>query len=630
MEIILQFFLLQNMKRWLSFAINWLTVLVLPFILEKGIFLLYFFHKTLQLSGGDIVGVFTHGLWLDVSLTSYLITLPLVFFLIQLLIEKRMMNMFFKIYLPVIFFIIGLLFVGDLGIYENWSTKLNVRAIQNIFHPSEMIASAGASPVWLYILIIVAHVIYGWYAAKYLSKKKFASAIGGIRWLNIPYFILMSGFTFLGIRGGWQVAPMNQSSAYFSQNAFANHAAINTTWYAIQSIINIKKYDEHNPYKFMIDEKAKDLVADLYQTKNDSSLKIFKTEKPNIVFIQIESYGADVVKELGGMEGLTPNLSKIIKEGMLFENIYASGFRTDQGLVSMLSGFPAQPNVSIIWNTEKQEKLPTITQKIKQNGYNTQLIYAGDILFSNMKAFVVHNGFEKVITENDFAISDRTSKWGVYDGVMFQRAIKEINEIKQPFFTYLITLTSHEPYDIPTQPKFPGDDAKEKFMSACYYTDQTLGEFFNEAKQQSWYANTVFVLCADHGHRFPFNREAYMPAVHHIPLIVVGGVLNDSLVGKRISAIGSQTDIASTLLHQLGINADDFIWSTDLLNQSRENFAYYSFDDGFGWVSRKDTIAYSNTFKNLSWPYNSTDSLHSSIDTARAYLQTLFNAYLKY
>lgn len=618
------------MKRWLSLAINWAAIFILLFILEKGIFLLYFFHKTSQLSFSDVIGVFTHGLWLDISLTSYLITLPLIFFLIQLLFERKMMNLFFKIYLPLIFFNIGLLFVGDLGIYENWSTKLNVRAIQNIFHPSEMFASAGASPVWLYILIIIAHVFFGCYAAKYLSKINFATAIGGNRWLNIAYFILMSGFAFLGIRGGWQVAPMNESSAYFSQNAFANHAAINTTWYAIQSIINIKKYDEHNPYKFMNDKKAKSLVADLYQSKKNSSLKIFKSEKPSIVFIQIESYGADVVKELGGMEGLTPNFSKIISEGLLFENIYASGFRTDQGLVSMLSGFPAQPNVSIIWNTEKQEKLPTITQKIKQAGYNTQLIYAGDILFSNMKAFVVHNGFEKIITENDFAISDRTSKWGVYDGVMFRRAIKEINQIKQPFFSYLITLTSHEPYDIPTEPKFPGDDAAEKFKSACYYTDETLGEFFNEAKKQSWYSNTIFVLCADHGHRYPYNREAYMPAVHHIPLLIVGGALNDSLVGKRISSYGSQTDIASTLLDQLAINSEDFIWSNDLLNPFRKNFAYYSFDDGFGWVSRNDTIAYSNTFKSISWPYNSTESLHASVDTAKAYLQSLFDAYLKY
>ncbi len=618
------------MKRWFSLTIYWFAVFILFFLLEKGIFLLYFFHKTLQLSFSDFIGVFIHGLWLDISLASYLITLPLLIFLIQLLAEKKMIPVFFKFYLPIVFFIMGLLFVGDLGIYENWNTKLNMRAIQNILNPKEMFASAGSSPLWLYILLIIAHVFYGWYAAQFLGRRKFAIAIGGIRWLNIPYFLLMSGLSFLGIRGAIGVTPINESSAYFSQNRFANHAAINTTWYAMQSMINIKLYVSANPYNFMKEEQAIRLVADLYKSKNDSLINVFNTEKPNIVFIQIESYGADVIKELGGLEGLTPNLSKIIGEGLLFENIYASGFRTDQGLVSILSGFPAQPNVSIIWNTEKHEKLPSITQKIKQAGYNTQLIYAGDILFSNMKAYAIHNGFEKIITENDFAISDRASKWGVYDGVMFQRAIKEINEIPLPFFTYLITLTSHEPYEIPTQPKFPGQDVNEQFKSACYYTDKTLGDFFNEAKKQSWYANTVFILCADHGHRFPYNRETYMPAVHHIPLIITGGALNDKLRGKRISSIGSQTDIASTLLHQLKINANDFIWSNDLLNPSRKNFAYYSFDDGFGWVSKNDTIAYSNTFRCLSWPYYSNDSLHSSLDTARAYLQSLYNAYLKY
>ena len=137
-------------------------------------------------------------------------------------------------------------------------------------------------------------------------------------------------------------------------------------------------------------------------------------------------------------------------------------------------------------------------------------------------------------------------------------------------------------------------------------------------------------LCADHGHFYPFHRDIYFPAAHHVPLIIFGGALNDNFIGKRISATGSQTDIAVTLLHQLGIQSTDFAWSNDLLNRKRKNFAYYSFDDGFGWVSPTDTLAYSNTFKSLSLPANSNDSVHKSIDTAKAYLQKMFDAYLKY
>ncbi len=618
------------MKRWLVLAINWLAVLLPLFIMQKGIFLLYFFHKSSQLSAREIFGVFIYGLWLDVSLSSYLITLPLIFYLIQLTIEKRILPLFLKFYVPTLFFIIGLLFVGDLGIYENWSTKLNVRAIQNILNPKEMMASSGASPVWLYLLLLFAHVVYGWCGARYLCNRKFASAFGGIRWLNIPYFILMSGFTLLGIRGNIGVAPINESSAYFSKNMFANHSAINSSWYAIQSIINSKKYTKQNPYECMTEKNAVALTHKLFLSKEKTTLQLFKTEQPNIIFIQLEGFGADVVEELGGKNGLTPQLAQLIKNGLLFENIYASGFRTDQGLVAILSGFPAQPNVSIIWNVEKQEKLPTITQKLNAAGYHSMIMYGGDLKFSNFKAYAFTNNFQRIFSQSDFPVLSRTTKWGVDDGNMFEKAIDEINKLPSPFFSYLITLTSHEPYDIPDEPHFKEEGVAAKFMSSIYYVDEQVGKFIAQAKKEPWFKNTIIIFCADHGHRYPYNREILMPAVHHIPLFFYGDALNDSLIGQRIKSFGSQTDISSTLLNQLNINADDFKWSNDLLNPERINFAYYSFDDGFGWVSPADTIAFNNHPPQLIFQSDAARSSHPCIDTAKAYLQLLYNAYLEY
>ena len=148
------------MFKWLAFAFNFLLAFILLFVLEKGIFLLYFLHKTAILPFADITGIFIHGLWLDISLSCYLLACPLLVFMLQQISGKRIMSVFLKIYFFIIFFIIGLLFVGDLGIYANWASKLNVRAIQNILHPTEMMASAGNSPVWLYVLLIIAHVLF--------------------------------------------------------------------------------------------------------------------------------------------------------------------------------------------------------------------------------------------------------------------------------------------------------------------------------------------------------------------------------------------------------------------------------------------------------------------------------------
>ncbi len=618
------------MFKWLAFAFNFIIVFFILFWIERSIFLLYFFHKSSMLPVSDIIGVLIHGFSLDLSLSCYLLILPLLVFLLQQLSGIRMMNLFLKIYFVIIFFIVGLLFVGDLGIYENWSSKLNVRAIQNILHPAEMLASSEASPVWLYVLLIIAHVIYGWFAAKYLSRRKSVTVVEGKKWLNLPIFLLIGGFAFLGIRGGWRVAPVNESSAYFSQNIFANHAAINTTWYAIQSVINSKKYSQNNPFHRMTEQRAEDLVKSLTVQQKDSAVSLFKIKHPNIVFIQLEGFGADVVEGIGGRAGLTPQLAKLINGGLLFENIYASGFRTDQGLVAILSAFPAQPNVSIIWNVEKQEKLPTVTQHLNSTGYHSMIIYGGDISYSNFKAYAYTNKFQKIISQDDFPILSKTTKWGVDDGKMLEKAVGEIGKLPTPFFSYLITLTSHEPYDIPEAQHFTGEGDASKFMSSIFYVDEQIGKFIRAAEKQPWYDNTVFVFCADHGHRYPYNREILMPRVHHIPFIIYGKALKEEFKGMRLKPYGSQTDIASTLLHQLGISSDDFKWSNDLLNPNRRNFAYYSFDDGFGWVSSDDTISANNNPVQIIFPDNSTPKEHQCIDTAEAYLQLLYDAYLKY
>ncbi len=619
------------MKNWLKFSLLWLTVFILLFLIEKGIFLVYFFNKTKELSAPDISGVFIYGLRLDLSLSCYLLSLPLIVLLMQQFTQRKILKWFLKIYIPIILLAVGSLLVADLGIYENWGSKLNVRALENIFHPAEMIASSESSPVWLYALIVLIHVIYGWLAARFILRFNFISERNENKWKHIPIFILFCGFTFLGIRGGWRVAPLNEGTCYFSEKPFANHAAINSTWYAIQSVINKSKYERINPFVFMPEEKAKGIVRKLYEENRDTGIYIFKTPKPNIVFIQLESFGADIVKELGGVPDASPQLSKLIQEGLLFENIYASGFRTDQGLVAILSAFPAQPGVSVIWNSEKQEKLPVLTEKIKSLGYSSELIYAGDINFSNMNAYVVHNDFEKVITENDFPVSERTSKWGVFDHVMLKRAISEINQQRAPFFTYIITLSSHEPYEIPGEAKFTGNDAKEKYLSSVYYTDESLGNFFDEAKKQPWYSNTIFILCADHGHSQPFNRNAFQTPQHRIPLLIAGGALNDSFVGKRISSIGNQTDIASTLLYQLGISSSDFLWSKNLLNKNTRGFSYFSFDNGFGWVSGADTFSFDTDGRRINYsPARKNINDHPALDTAKAYLQIMFEKYLEY
>ena len=142
----------------------------------------------------------------------------------------------------------------------------------------------------------------------------------------------------------------------------------------------------------------------------------------------------------------------------------------------------------------------------------------------------------------------------------------------------------------------------------------------------------MFVLAADHGHHLPRDRRFNEPGRYHIPLLFFGEVIKEVYRGKKIGGIGSQTDIAPTLLKQLQIKDTAFKWGNDLFNLRRKAFAFYTFDEGFAWLSAKDTLIFDNRAKRLMYPSEEITSFHSDslLTTGKAYMQVLYDAFLKY
>jgi len=157
------------------------------------------------------------------------------------------------------------------------------------------------------------------------------------------------------------------------------------------------------------------------------------------------------------------------------------------------------------------------------------------------------------------------------------------------------TLTSHEPFEIPAMPRFKGADEQSKFLSSVSYTDSCIGAFFNEAKGRDWYKNTLFILIADHGHRLPGNDPNYVVSKFKIPMLWLGGALSvDSL---NVKTAGSQVDLAATLLQQLDFSTQQFEFSKNLLSNGCKPFAYYVFNDGFGFVTDSSSVIFDHTSK---------------------------------
>lgn len=560
----------------------WLIV----FWLQRLSFI-YFFREAFKgLTAIELASTFVHGFLLDLSAVCYLAVLPLFALAVQQLVRFSFFRTFLFIYTILLLPVIGFISVFDMGIYHDWRIHLNYRAISYLRFVNEaaafsdskvnlvltviMIIQLIAAIVLLFVFFRRASFRYPW-----SRKSKIPGAV-----LHLVAFPLL----FVGIRGGLQLIPINESSAYFSTSKILNDAAVNVTWNAVKKFTDNRETLHRNPYQFLSDSDAHTILHQCYEMKGDSVISVLSTNRPNIVLFVMESYTADLFESLGGDTGITDNLDTLIHNGILFTRIYAQGHRTDQGLACIFSGWPATPDFSIIMQPEKYHGLKFLPAALNQAGYHCSFYYGGELEFANMKAFLLNSGISDLHDKSEFAVDQMSAKWGAHDEFVLDKQCNTVGFSSHPFFSVILTLSSHEPFEVPGKPEFPGDDVPSKFRNSCYYTDRCIGDYMREARKQAWYHNTLFIFVADHAHVYPRLRKTEEPARFHIPLIFYGDVIRPEFRGKRFDQVGMQVDLPATLLSQLGLPHAQFEWSNDLLHAGRHDFSYYTFDSGLGWV----------------------------------------------
>jgi phosphoglycerol transferase MdoB-like AlkP superfamily enzyme len=570
---------------------------------------------------------------MDASMAAYICVIPLLFYIARWFIpEVKIPVLVLKVYSLLILSISALIMAVNLNIYQEWGTKLPYKAISTLVdYPYEAYISASSSPLLIPFSLFIIVIGIGLFL---LNKTLLSIRTGNeIKWYSKTYMgILLCGVLFLLIRSGWQTTPLNPSMAYFSEKPILNHAAVNTDWNLLSDYLH-SKGSTTNPYQYMAEETAREKISP-YVNSNSSPISILDQEKPNIVLIILESFTADLIESLGGETGTTPGFEKLIEEGLLFTNIYSTSDRTDKGIVAIISGFHSQSTQSIIKNVNKLERLPAISQNLRRKGYNTSFIYGGESEFYNFKSYMLSHGVQDVIDQYNFPIKDVSSKWGAFDHLTFQKSIDYLNKKQQPFFSTLLTLSNHEPFDLPNPPRFGSNSLANLFRSTAFYTDSALYDYLNKAKQTDWYENTLFVIIADHGHRLPLEKwDNHHPNRYRIPLILYGDALNKDFRGKTIDKIGNQTDLVSTLLKQLKMNSDDYYWSRDLLDSKTPSFAFFTWDNGFGVVTPEQSLSFDNVGKNIIYLKDSSvnDSVTQNLKIiGQAYLQETYRQYLNY
>ena len=581
---------MKNLKTRLSYTIFYFLFWIVYFVFARLFFLLYYFDKTQELGFLITLKTFFYGIQLDASFSAYLCLIPFILLLFSVFINPKKIEKIIKWYTIPLLIFINLMLLIDAGLYQAWGVRLDTSLLPYLNTPELMISSTSSFQL--------VSGIFFWFLISYTFIKLFKKLhqknsdrlnIGS--WLEIPLFLVITVALIIPVRGGFQIIPVNQSNVYFSDKMYANHAAINFIWNFFNTITH--KTDGKNPYKYFSDETALKII---HKTKSNLLLSntdtILNSSKPNVILILWESLPAKIVGSLGGEPNVTPNLNKLSKEGILFTNFYANGDRTDKGIPAILSGYYPPPVKRIMRMPNKTRSLPMLPRKMAALGYKTSFHYGGDLNFGNMNTYLRNAEINTIVDGSEFDSKDWSSKWGAYDDVFMKRFAKDLsNKQEEPFFKIALTLSSHEPYDIKGGYKFGKDTEDNLFRSAHFYTDKVIGNFIEFAKKQEWYKNTLIVIMSDHGHSLPEHEGPYFsPKKFRIPMLWLGGAINKEV--KEIETLSSQVDFPYTLLNLLGGDTTPFVFSKNIFNTSSKQYAFYTFNKGYGILNKDGVFVY--------------------------------------
>jgi len=577
-------------KFLLLYFISW----VIFFDLLRIVFLAYHLDKTKNLGFSTVISSFWYGLRMDMSVAAYILVPVCLFVLLSLFIHFFRRLIIYKIYTFVVLLLIALISFFDLEIYNHWGFRIDASPLKFLTTPKEALASISHLPLlFLSVIFIICYGLF-FFCFRYILKRIFFQQQNKLRVITAAVLLLFVGLLIIPIRGGLQLAPLNQSSVYFSTNNYANHAAINASWNFLHSLVS-KESSGKNPYQYLSVQRVKETVDSLYSgvSTNEQLIQFSPDTATNVIFIIWESFTEKAIHISINNKEVTPQFNRLKKAGIYFSNVYASGDRTNKGIPAILSGYPAMPNTTVIHSPGKAEKLRVLSQLFKEKGYQTPFFYGGEPEFANIKSYLLHGGFDPIVGKDDFDSKDMNSKWGAHDGVVMNRVFEDLNKSKKPFFATWLTLTSHEPFETPVSAIFNGSDHTTKFLNSLHYTDQVIGEFIEKCRKESWWNNTVMIITGDHGH--PLPESGSKADEFRTPMLWIGGALNKKAV--IIDKVVSQLDIAAMLSKQVGLDAGNFPFSKNSLDPFTKAWAFFSFNNGFGFVDSSGRLVFDNVGK---------------------------------
>ncbi len=598
------------LRKILLIVATFLASLVLM-ALQKPMFLIWYAEQSAEASAAELMGVSLHGALLDSTMAGYISVIPWLLMLaaVWITIPEAVMRRIMSGYFAAMAILVSLIVAVDMGLFRYWGYRIDSTIFPYLATPKEAAASVTWGDLIPAVTLFFAYgavMLLAWLpisriyrAAKQSLKQRITSSL---------VLLFVGGLLFLAIRGGLSPATANVSKVYFSDNMFLNHAATNPVFSLLSS--SMRSELKADDYHYFAEEELQEILSELAPSEGIAQRDtLLTTQRPNIVLVVLEGFGRTTATTTFEGRAVTPQLDRMRSEGIWFENMFANSYRTDRGTVAVMSGHPAHPIASIMKYPQKAHTLPAIASSLKAEGYSTSFTYGGDANFTNTASYLYGTGIEKITDQKSLHLDVPISKWGYADDVVCDYFADEVLKLSQegkPFFASLLTLSSHEPFEVPY------DAFEDKVLNATAFADHHVGEMIERWRNTPAWENMLVILIADHGISYPEGIEIGSLPRQRIPMLWMGGAVKAPL---EVSTYSSQCDLAATLLGQLNIDHSDFRFSKDIFDPASPHYAYWSYNNGFGIISDKGNVVYSCTGDKIT-SYAGTDAATESLTRA--------------
>ena len=532
-----------------------------------------------QLSFADAAGVCWRGfVEHDLMVAAMLLAVPWLVGLLAL----RHSGLRLRAWLTPYYILMGLavaaIIVADAVMYEYWQFKLGMVVLSYAASPEGATNSVSLSYIIIRVSAFLMLALWTIIPCILMTPKTLLTGNSERLWMRnisiIWLFLIVSG-----------VLWMRQGDVYTTKphpTQLADHAAVNPVYAFASSVRLTDNYAGR--YDFLSEEDRADLFKGLYpEPADDIQDTLLNMQRPDVLVVFLEGFGSRFVEELGGIPDVAPGMSRLIPEGIFWENYYSNSFRTDRGTVSAFCGWLSYTDLGLMKQTEFHSSLPSLARSLGREGYETSYIYGGAMTNMGKRQFLEDVAFQNLYDDTAFNDDEKSGCWGVNDSVALQKACQLISRWEDGHhFLVAQTLSSHEPWDVPYH------RLEDEKLNAFAYTDYSVACMMDSLRQLPQWDNLLVIIIPDHG--FLYKQSYKDPGFFRAPMLWTGGAIREP---RKMSVLMNQSDIAATLLSQIGIRHDEYPWSRNVLSQTYTYpFVYCNYPAGILFADSTGTSIY--------------------------------------